>query len=79
MTARPLARVAMLLLVALTFFCLCYTITVKLVLEPRYAFLTNQGVFEELGRLEQQISEREQTIAQLQDRIDLLESALVES
>lgn len=79
MAERPLTKVAMLLLVALTFFCLCFTITVKLVLEPRYVFLTNQGVFEEMGKLEQQISEREQTIVQLQERIDLLESALVES
>ncbi len=56
---------------ALIFFCASYLVTLKVVIEPRNAYLTEKGVDEELKKLKEQIAKQQQEIINLQDEIEI--------
>lgn len=54
------------ILLAVIFFFGSYFATMKLVVEPRYAYLTEEGVNEKIAALESQITALNQQIAELE-------------
>jgi len=58
------------------FFCASYMAVIKLVVEPRYAYMTDEGVFEEIKELKDTILQREQRIAELEDELEMYRTAL---
>jgi hypothetical protein len=58
------------------FFCLSFIITAKFIIEPRYAYMSQEGVFDEIKGLKDAVSEKEQRIAALEEEVEMYRTAL---
>lgn len=65
-----------LIAVGIICFCLSFVITVKFVIEPRYKYLTDKGVLDEIKDLKTVVMEKEQQILRLEEQIEFYESVL---
>ncbi len=66
MSMKILLKILSVILLAVIFFFGSYFATMKLVVEPRYAYLTKEGVNEKIAALESQIAALNQQIAELE-------------
>lgn len=57
-------------------FCVSFVVTVKYIIEPRYKYMTDSGVLNEIKRLKTVIMEKEQNILKLEEQIELYETIL---
>lgn len=59
-------KVILAMAVVVIFFCVSYMATLKLVVEPRYQYLTEEGVVEEIAELKSEIARLNQQIQELE-------------
>jgi hypothetical protein len=64
----------LILAISLAAGCLSFLATLKLVIEPRYEYLNDQGIFDELDRLRSSINMQQLTINDLEEQIEYYKS-----
>lgn len=65
-----------LLAVCIVCFCASFVITVKYVIEPRYKYMTDKGVLNEIKQLKTVIMEKEQKILKLEEQLQLYKTII---
>ncbi len=73
---RGLKWFALVLSISIIFFCAAYMVTVHWVIEPRHAYLTDEGVLAEIEDLKSIVLEKEREIIALEDELERTQSML---